>query len=278
MTINCKGQLIDLARPKVMGILNVTPDSFYDGGKYKSDSAVLAQVEKMLSEGATFIDVGAYSSRPGASHISEEEELKRIVKMVERILEKFPEALLSIDTFRSKVATACLQAGAAIINDISAGNLDGNMLDTIAKFQVPYIMMHMRGTPQTMPEETHYDNVTKEVCLYFSKKIALARAKKLNDIIIDPGFGFSKTLPQNYSLLSHLELLHSLRAPLLVGISRKSMVYKLLGTDPENALNGTTALHTVALLKGAQILRAHDVKEAMECIKIIAEIKNQNGI
>ncbi|MAU26254.1 MAG: dihydropteroate synthase [Muricauda sp.] len=278
MTINCKGQLIDLARPKVMGILNVTPDSFYDGGKYKSDSAVLAQVEKMLSEGATFIDVGAYSSRPGASHISEEEELKRIVKMVERILEKFPEALLSIDTFRSKVATACLQAGAAIINDISAGNLDGNMLDTIAKFQVPYIMMHMRGTPQTMLEETHYDNVTKEVCLYFSKKIALARAKKLNDIIIDPGFGFSKTLPQNYSLLSHLELLHSLRAPLLVGISRKSMVYKLLGTDPENALNGTTALHTVALLKGAQILRAHDVKEAMECIKIIAEIKNQNGI
>ena len=198
--------------------------------------------------------------------------------MVERILEKFPEALLSIDTFRSKVATACLQAGAAIINDISAGNLDGNMLDTIAKFQVPYIMMHMRGTPQTMLEETHYDNVTKEVCLYFSKKIALARAKKLNDIIIDPGFGFSKTLPQNYSLLSHLELLHSLRAPLLVGISRKSMVYKLLGTDPENALNGTTALHTVALLKGAQILRAHDVKEAMECIKIIAEIKNQNGI
>ncbi|AKA34310.1 dihydropteroate synthase [Flagellimonas lutaonensis] len=278
MTINCKGQLIDLARPRVMGILNVTPDSFYDGGKYKSDSAVLAQVEKMLSEGATFIDVGAYSSRPGASHISEEEELKRIVKMVERILEKFPEALLSIDTFRSKVATACLQAGAAIINDISAGNLDGNMLDTIAKFQVPYIMMHMRGTPQTMLEETHYDNVTKEVCLYFSKKIALVRAKKLNDIIIDPGFGFSKTLPQNYSLLSHLELLHSLRAPLLVGISRKSMVYKLLGTDPENALNGTTALHTVALLKGAQILRAHDVKEAMECIKIIAEIKNQNGI
>ena len=278
MTINCKGRLIDLSRPKVMGILNLTPDSFYDGGKYTSERAIFAQVEKMLSDGAAFIDVGAYSSRPGAAHISKDEELRRIVDTVEKIVNKFPEALLSIDTFRSKVANACIEAGAAIINDISAGNLDDRMLDTVAKFQVPYIMMHMRGTPQTMQENTQYDNITKDISLYFSKKISEARTKKLNDVIIDPGFGFSKTIRQNYLLLSQLELLKSLRAPILVGVSRKSMVYKLLDIGPENALNGTTVLHTLALLKGAHILRAHDVKEAMECVTIISEIENQSGM
>lgn len=278
MTINCKGQLVDLAHPKVMGILNLTPDSFYDGGKYTSDSAVLSQVEKMLADGATFIDVGAYSSRPGATHISRDEELRRIVSTVEHVVAEFPDALLSIDTFRSEVATACIESGAAIINDISAGNLDDKMFETIAKFQVPYIMMHMRGTPQTMQENTNYNNITKDLALYFSQKMAVARAKKLNDIIIDPGFGFSKTMQQNYLLLSHLELLKSLRVPILVGLSRKSMIYKLLGIGPESALNGTTALHTVALLKDAHILRAHDVKEAMECVTIISEIKNQRSI
>ncbi len=278
MTINCKGRLIDLSLPRAMGILNLTPDSFYDGGKYTTHKAILSQVEKMLSDGATFIDVGAYSSRPNASHVSEEEELKRIVSTVEGILREFPGSLVSIDTFRSKVASECLEAGAALINDISAGGLDDEMFDTIAKYQVPTILMHMRGNPQNMLDNTQYDNLVKEVVHYFSKKIALARSKKINDVIIDPGFGFSKTLKQNYLLFSQLRLLHHLKAPILIGVSRKSMVYKLLGTQPQHALNGSTCLHTTALLQGAQILRAHDVKEAIECIKMVEEIKAQNGM
>ena len=268
MTINCKGKLIDLSTPKVMGILNLTPDSFYDGGKYKDISKTLLQVEKMLAEGASFIDIGAYSSRPGAVHVAEEEELLRITPIITQILKEFPNCLISIDTFRSKVAEESLEIGAAIINDISAGNLDEHMLDIIAKYQVPYIMMHLKGTPQNMATLDNYTNLIKDVLHYFSKQISLARVKKINDIIVDPGFGFAKNASQNFELLANFELFKTFELPLLVGLSRKSMVYKTLKTNPKNALNGTTALHMVALQNGAHILRAHDVKEAKECITL----------
>ena len=268
MTINCKGTLIDLSKPKVMGILNITPDSFYDGGRYKNDASILNQVETMLNEGATFIDVGAYSSRPGADHVTETEELNRIIPIVELLIKQFPSINLSIDTFRSKIAKECINAGAAIINDISAGKLDSTILETVGKLGVPYVMMHMKGTPQTMQQFTDYEDLIKDINYYFSERVAEARSHKINDIIIDPGFGFSKTLEQNYELLNHLELLNLLELPILVGVSRKSMIYKLLNTNPSEALNGTTSLNTIALLKGAKILRVHDVKEAMECIKL----------
>jgi dihydropteroate synthase len=272
MTINCKGKLIDLSTPKVMGILNITPDSFYDGGRFKDETSILNQVELMLSEGATFIDVGAYSSRPGASHVSEAEELNRIIPIVKLLVKQFPEIILSIDTFRSEVAKQCINFGAAIINDISAGKMDDNMLETIGKLQVPCVMMHMKGTPQNMQQHTDYDDLIKDIIYYFSERIAEARSHKIIDLIIDPGFGFSKTLEQNYELLSHLELLQMIEKPMLVGVSRKSMIYKLLETSSENALNGTTSLNTVALLKGAKILRVHDVKEAVECVNIINQL------
>jgi dihydropteroate synthase len=268
MTINCKGQLIDLSTPKVMGILNVTPNSFFDGGKYKNESEIRSQVEKMLNDGATFIDIGAYSSKPNADFVSEAEELQRIVPIVNLILEHFPEILLSIDTFRSEVAKACIENGAAIINDISAGNLDDKMLETIAKYNVPYIMMHMRGTPQTMQSMTDYENIVKEMLFYFSEKVAKARSLGINDLILDPGFGFAKTIEQNYELLQKLDLFSILELPILVGFSRKSMIYKALNSNAENALNGTTVLNSIALTKGAKILRVHDVKEAMECVAL----------
>ena len=276
MTINCKGQLIDLATPKVMGILNVTPNSFYDGGKYKNEGEILSKVEKMLNDGATFIDIGAYSSKPKAEFVSEEEELSRIVPIVQLILEHFPETLISIDTFRSQVAKVCIENGAAIINDISAGSLDDKMLETIAKYNVPYIMMHMRGTPQTMQTMTDYENIVKEMLFYFSEKVARARSFGINDLIIDPGFGFAKTLDQNYEVLQKLELFDILELPLLIGISRKSMIYKSLNSNAEEALNGTTVLNTIALTKGAKILRVHDVKEAMECVTLFNKL-NQNS-
>ncbi|MEC3907491.1 dihydropteroate synthase [Tamlana sp. 2201CG12-4] len=272
MTINCKGQLIDLSTPKVMGILNITPDSFYDGSIYKNESDVLNQVEKMLSEGATFIDVGAYSSRPNANHVSEADELKRILPIVDLILKAFPETLLSIDTFRSQVAKQCIETGAALINDISAGNLDPNMLQTISGLHVPYIMMHMRGTPQNMQQQTQYDNLTNDIILYFSERIKAAKSLGIVDLIIDPGFGFAKTLEQNYELLNTLELFKMIEKPLLVGISRKSMIYKKLKISALDALNGTTILNTIALQKGASILRVHDVKEAVECIKLVESL------
>ena len=275
MTINCKGQLIDLASPKVMGILNVTPNSFFDGGKYKTESVILSQVGKMLTDGATFIDVGAYSSKPSAEFVSEKEELNRIVPVVNLILEKFPDCLISIDTFRSEVAKVCLENGAAIINDISAGNLDDKMLETIAKYNVPYIMMHMRGTPQTMQTMANYDNIVKEMLFYFSQRIAEARSLGINDLIIDPGFGFAKTLEQNYEVLQKLELFEMLELPLLAGFSRKSMIYKTLHSTAEEALNGTSVLNTIALTKGAKILRVHDVKEAMECVTLFNKLNNQ---
>lgn len=273
MTINCKGKLIDLSLPKVMGILNLTPDSFYDGGKFLNETAILKQVEKMLLEGATFIDMGAYSSRPNADHVSETEELNRILPVVKLILKSFPNALISIDTFRSEIAKQTVEAGAALINDISAGKLDDNMLPTVAKLRVPYVMMHLRGTPQTMQQHTNYENITKEILFYFSERIREAQALGMLDIIIDPGFGFSKTLEQNFELLNNLELFKMVNKPLLVGVSRKSMVYKKLGVTANDALNGTTVLNTIALQKAAAILRVHDVKEAMETIKLVESLK-----
>jgi dihydropteroate synthase len=273
-TINCKGTLINLSTPKVMGIVNVTPDSFFDGGKLTDADAVVFQVEKMLQEGATFIDLGGYSSKPGAEFVSETEELNRVIPVVKLLVEKFPDILLSIDTFRSEVAKQAIENGAALINDISAGLLDEKMLETVAKLQVPYIMMHMKGTPQTMQSLANYDDLLKEMNYYFSERIAKARRFGLNDIIIDPGFGFAKTLEHNYELLQNLELLQFHDLPILAGISRKSMIYKALETSPEEALNGTTFLHAFCLQKGANILRVHDVKEAVECVKLMRQLDN----
>jgi dihydropteroate synthase len=272
MTINCKGKLIDLATPKVMGILNITPNSFFDGGKYNSgvsgESEILSQVEKMLTDGATFIDIGGYSSKPNAEFVSEEEELDRIVPVVQLILKYYPEAVLSIDTFRSGVARVCIEKGAAIINDISAGNLDNKMLEVVAKYNVPYIMMHMRGTPQTMQSMTNYDDIVKEMLFYFSERIHKARSLGINDLIIDPGFGFAKNLEQNYEVLQKLQLFEILELPLLAGFSRKSMITKSLDISSAEALNGTTVLNTIGLTKGAKILRVHDVKEAVESVRL----------
>jgi dihydropteroate synthase len=255
-----------------MAILNITPDSFFDGGRYKNEKNILSHVEKCINNGADFIDIGAYSSRPGADEVTEHMELKRIIPVVKLIISEFPEALLSIDTFRSKIASACIQEGAAMINDISAGQFDGQMMDTVAKRNVPYIMMHMRGTPKTMQSNTEYDDLIKEIIYYFSEKVDLAHDKGISDIIIDPGFGFAKNLEQNYSLLNKMELFHLMELPILMGVSRKSMIYKLLNTSAEHALNGTTALHMIGLEKGANILRVHDVKEATESIKIYNQL------
>ncbi|TDD77321.1 dihydropteroate synthase [Flavobacterium caseinilyticum] len=272
MTINCKGTLIDLSTPKVMGILNVTPNSFFDGGKYKNETEILSQVEKMLLDGATFIDIGAYSSKPNAEFVSEQEEISRIIPVVDSVLKHFPETILSIDTFRSQVARASIESGAAIINDIAAGNLDDKMMETIAKYNVPYIMMHMRGNPQTMQSLTDYADIVKEMLFYFSEKVAMARRFGINDLIIDPGFGFAKTIAQNYEVFQKMELFNMLELPLLVGVSRKSMIYKALDATMESALNGTTVLNTLALTKGAKILRVHDVKEAVECVTLFNKI------
>ena len=275
MNINCKGKLIDISSPKVMGVLNLTPDSFYDGNKFNNEKQILNQVEKMLNDGATFIDIGAYSSRPGATHISEDEEKSRIIGIVELLAAEFPDSNLSIDTFRSTIADECLNAGASIINDITASEYDSNILEIAFKHNAPYVMMHMNGMPNNMMKQNKYNNLIKDILYYFSKKIEAARTAKINDIIIDPGFGFSKNIDQNYVLLKNLDLLKSLELPILVGLSRKSMIYKLLKTTPELALNGTTSLNTIALLNGATILRVHDVKEAMECIKITNQFNKQ---
>ena len=275
-SINCKGKLIDFEIPKVMGILNVTPDSFYDGGSYKNEKDILAQAEKMLNDGATFIDVGAYSSRPGAQDISVDEECARLIPVVNLLLKNFPDVLLSIDTFRSKVAQEAVNSGAALINDISAGFLDEAMLTTIAKLQVPYIMMHMRGTPQTMKDLTEYEDVVHEVIFYLSERVAAARALGINDLIVDPGLGFAKTIAQNFELLNATEKLQVLELPILIGLSRKSMITNTLGTDSNSALNGTTALNMIALQKGASILRVHDVKEAVQTVRLHQALKGSN--
>jgi dihydropteroate synthase len=251
-----------------MGVLNLTPDSFYDGGKFKNEKEALEQVEKNIQDGMDILDIGAYSSRPGADHISEEEELKRQTSVLQQITKEFPDLIISIDTFRSEVAKASIDQGAHIINDISAGNLDVNMMDFIADSQVPYIMMHMRGTPQTMKSMTSYEHLVTDIISYFSKKVMEARAKGINDILIDPGFGFAKTIDQNFELLNHLKALKSLNLPVLSGISRKSTIYKTLNIDAKEALNGTTALNMVALMNGSSILRVHDVLEAKQCITL----------
>ena len=275
ITLECNSKLLDLSTSAIMGILNLTDDSFYDGGQHNSIKKALLQTEKMLDDGAKIIDIGAYSSRPKAKHISHDEEWQRLEKTLQIINKEFPQAILSVDTFRSEIARRSIDNGADIINDISAGNLDPQMFDTVADLNVPYIMMHMQGTPQTMQDNPHYNCIEKEVVNYFLNKVKTLQQKGLSKIIIDPGFGFGKTLEHNYQLLNNLEKLHTLEIPLLVGVSRKSMVYKVLETDAKNSLNGTTAIHTLCLSKGASILRVHDVKEAVECVKLINFAKNQ---
>lgn len=273
-TLNCKGKVVDISQPSVMAILNLTPDSFYQNSRAKSIDDALGRVEHFVKAGAKFIDLGAYSSRPGAAEVSEEEELQRMVPTIKAINESFPEVLLSVDTFRAKVAEEGIHAGAHLVNDIAAGNLDEKMLETVAKLQVPYIMMHMKGTPQNMQDSPTYENITKEVFVYFNEKIKTLQNLGVKDIILDPGFGFAKTLDHNYQLLKEMELLNFFELPLLVGFSRKSMITKALGIKTEEALNGTTVLNTAALLKGANILRVHDVKEAVECVELVSRISS----
>lgn len=267
-TLNVGGRLIDLSSPKVMGVINITPDSFYAGSRAQGIDAAVQQAEKMLNEGATFLDLGAYSSRPGADDISVQEEMDRLLPVVEAIFKRFPDAVLSIDTFRSQVAEAAINAGAHIINDISGGQLDPNMFPTVARLQVPYILMHMKGTPQTMAHYADYTDVFAEVYDYFTEKYYELKQLGVHDVIIDPGFGFAKKPEHGYALMSRLQEFNRLQLPVLVGISRKKMIYGQLGISADEALNGTAVLNTIALTKGANILRVHDVKEAVEAIKI----------
>lgn len=267
-SLNCRGHLLDLSAPQVMGILNLTPDSFSDGGQFNEMDRALLQVEKMLTEGASIIDIGGYSSRPGADDISPEQELKRIEATTVAIMKRFPEAIISIDTFRALVAKRMLEAGVHIINDISAGDLDPEMMRVVADFQVPYIMMHMKGNPRTMQSRARYEDVVEEVWMYFVQKINEARSHGIRDLLIDPGFGFGKKWQHNYQLLKRLNHFQQLQLPVLAGVSRKSMLYKLLGTTPDQVLPHTTALHLKALEQGANILRVHDVKEAVDICKI----------
>lgn len=268
-SINIKGRLFLFDQPKVMGIINVTPDSFYDGGNYNNIDSALKQAEKHLNEGAEFLDIGGFSSRPGADDVSVDEELQRVIGPIEAVKKAFPKAIVSIDTFRAKVAEAAIAAGADIINDISAGEDDAFMFETVARLQVPYIIMHKKGNPKTMQQNPAYGNVVVEVAKYLSERVGKLNELGVNDIIIDPGFGFGKTVEHNYELLKELEHFKMFDVPLLVGFSRKSMINKVLGTKPENALNGTTVLNTLALQKGAHILRVHDVKEAVEAVKLV---------
>ncbi len=267
-TLNIGGQLVDLNEPKVMGIINITPDSFFSGSRVNTSHEILKQAEKMLAEGADFLDLGAYSSRPGAQDISEAEEEARLLLAVALISKEFKQAFISIDTFRVRVAEKAIHAGAHIINDISGGNLDPNMFETVGKLKVPYILMHMKGTPQNMQSQNHYDDMMEEMMCYFSTKIQQLKAYGVHDIIIDPGFGFAKDITQNFSLLKHLNTFKILGFPVLAGLSRKSMVWKTLNTTAEEALNGTTVLNTIALQNGAAILRVHDVRAAKESISL----------
>lgn len=267
-TLNCNGQLLDLTHPIVMGILNVTPDSFYDGGKFNNEKVLLQQVEKMINDGASIIDVGGMSSRPGAEIIDEEEELLRVLPIIEKINKTFPDTIISIDTVRASVAKKSVQAGASIINDISAGSIDDKLFETVAELGVPYILMHMQGKPSDMQQNPDYEDVMKNIFDFFVDKISKLRELGVKDIIIDPGFGFGKTVEHNYHLLKKLSILKILDLSLLVGISRKSMIYKVLENTPQEALNGTTVLNTLALERGAKILRVHDVKEAAESIRL----------
>ena len=275
--INVNGRLMDLSAPRVMGILNVTPDSFYAGSRMQTEEAIAQRVRQIVDEGADMIDIGAYSSRPNAHHVSQEEEMERLRMGLAVLRRVAPEAVVSVDTFRADVARMCVEEyGVAIINDIAAGEMDGKMFETVADLRVPYIMMHMQGTPQDMQQRPHYDNLLKEVFLYFAKKVQQLRDLGVKDMILDPGFGFGKTLEHNYELLAHLEDFSVFELPVLVGVSRKSMIYKLLDTTPADALNGTTVVDTICLLKGADILRVHDVRQAVETVKIVEKMRD-NG-
>lgn len=274
MTINCRGQLLEFSAPKVMGILNVTPDSFFDGGKFISEKEALHRAEKMLREGASILDIGGMSSRPGAEIISEEEELKRVIPHIKNIVHAFPQAIISVDTIRAKVAHESLAAGAHIINDISAGKFDAEMIAVVAKLHAPFIIMHMQGLPNEMQKQPHYENVVTEVLDFFAERIAVCRNAGIIDLILDVGFGFGKTVEHNYTLLRNLKYFAQLNLPLLAGVSRKSMICKPLNIIPENALNGTTAANIIALMNGANILRVHDVKEAIEVVKIWEAVTN----
>jgi len=274
VTIKAKGQLIELSQPLVMGILNITPDSFYRGNRFSEQDAILARAYQIIDEGGQIIDVGAYSSRPGALDVSEAEEISRLDKALNVICKELPDAVISVDTFRSSVARSMVENfGVDIINDISGGQLDGEMFKTIGNLRVTYVLMHMIGTPQNMQQNPHYENITAEVSLYLSRQMETLAYAGVTDVIIDPGFGFGKTLEHNYQLLNELDQLSLLGAPVLVGVSRKSMIYKLLAIEPEEALNGTTVINTIALQKGADILRVHDVKEAVECVKLVENLK-----
>jgi dihydropteroate synthase len=272
--INCGGQLIDLGIPKVMGILNITPDSFFAGSRYHSDGEILTAAGRMLEDGASFLDIGGYSSRPGASFITEEEEGRRVIRAIKLIRTEFPDAVLSVDTFRADIARRAVEeAGANIINDISGGDADAGMFSTVEKLSVPYIMMHMKGDPATMQNNAVYDDIAGDILKFFGERIFRLRTAGVKDIIIDPGFGFAKSAGHNFELLRRLDDLSITGLPLLVGISRKSMVWKTLGIKADDALNGTTALHAIALYKGADILRVHDVKEAVQTIKLVSKLK-----
>ncbi len=273
--INVNGRLLDLSIPQVMGVLNVTPDSFYSGCRAQTDEAIAERARQILEEGASIIDIGAYSSRPNCVDISPEEELSRLQYALKILNEVHPDAIISVDTFRASVAEVCVKEyGVAIINDISGGEMDKNMFDTVINLQVPYIMQHMQGTPQNMQNSPHYDNLMRETFLYFSEKIQSLHDRGLNDIILDPGFGFGKTLDHNYELLSHLDEFKIFELPILVGLSRKSMITKLLDVPTTEALNGTSVANTIALMKGADIIRVHDVKEAVQAVKIVQKCRN----
>ena len=275
--INVNGSLLDLSGPCVMGILNITPDSFYAGSRMQTEAAIAARAQQILDEGAGIIDIGAYSSRSNAENVSPREEMERLRMGLEILRKTHPGAVISVDTFRADVARMCVEEyGVAIINDIAAGEMDGDMFRTVVELNVPYIMMHMQGTPQNMQQHPHYDNLLKEVFLYFAQKVQQLRDLGMKDIILDPGFGFGKTVEHNYELLAHLEEFRVFELPLLVGISRKSMIYRLLGNTPQDALNGTTVLDTICLLKGADILRVHDVREAVETVKIVEAMRKNS--
>lgn len=272
--MNVNGRLLDLSTPQVMGILNVTPDSFYAGSRMQTETQIATRVEQMLEEGADMIDIGAYSSRPGAADISVQEEMDRLRAGLRIVRRMHPDAIVSVDTFRAAVACMCVEEyGVAIVNDISGGEMDKDMFPTVARLGVPYVLMHMQGTPQNMQQQPHYDSLLGDIFRYFARKVQQLRDLGAKDIVLDPGFGFGKTLEHNYELLAHLEDFRVFGLPLLVGVSRKSMVYNLLGTTPGEALNGTTAVNTVCLMKGADILRVHDVRQAVEVIKIITKMK-----
>ena len=273
MILNIKGSLLDLSSPKIMGILNVTPDSFYDGGVYSNENEILRQAEKMILDGVDIIDIGGYSSKPGTKTITIKEEEKRVLPIIKLIYKTFKKTIISVDTFRSEIAEKSLNAGASIINDISGGDFDNNIYKIAERYKAPYIMMHMKGNPSNMQINPTYQNINYEIIKDLSKKIDFAQKKGVCDIIIDPGFGFGKTIEHNYQILNNLKLYKVLHKPILIGVSRKSMIYKLLKTDPSKALNGTTALNTIALINGANILRVHDVKQANEVIKLCGFLK-----